>query len=172
MIWVVFPAIKKYREALNSHKISEITRTGFETIVFKQIQIINFVKNEIRSKGIPYKIIFGKPNMDDSDISQISQDDIVLWHPNVASSNIEFVKKFQHSIVLLESKTVLIQKQSVKNPITENMAINHGFYIMYLDETDKEITNAEWSMVVNQDSYLITHERFRKLINKNLSEND
>ena len=87
------------------------------------------------------------------------------FHPS--PSNLDFVKRFQHSIVLLQAKTVLIQKESVKNPVTENMAVNHGFYIMYLDESDKENTNAEWSMVVNQDSYLITHERFSKMLDDN-----
>ena len=166
MIWVILADIKKYGELSKSGIITEITKTGFETILFKQKQIIDFLKLNIRSNNIKYKLMFAKQNMDDKDIEQINQNDIVLWHPNIAASNIDFVKRFKHSIVLLQSKTVLIQKESVKNPITENMAVNHGFYIMYLDEFDKESTNADWSMVVNQDSYLVTFDRFKKLISE------
>lgn len=166
MIWIVLADLSKYREARNGKLITEISQTGYDNIVFRQQQIVDYVKHTILDKAA-YRIIFGKPNMDDVSIKDITENDIVLWHPNVASSNLDFVKRFQHSIVLLQAKTVLIQKESVKNPVTENMAVNHGFYIMYLDESDKENTNAEWSMVVNQDSYLITHERFSKMLDDN-----
>lgn len=168
MIWVIFPDIKKYRELLKNGKLSEITESGLETIIFKQKQIIEFIKKEIRSKNIQYKLLFVKPNIDDDDFSEIKSNDILLWHPNVASSNIFFVKKFEYSIVLLQSKTVFLQKESVLNPITENMAINHSFFIMYLDESYNEVSNSDWSMVVNQDYYLISQKRFREILtNKN-----
>ena len=58
------------------------------------------------------------------------------------------VKKYINSIVILEHKTVLIQKISNRNPINENMALNHNFDLMYIEEDYNDITNLEWKLVM------------------------
>lgn len=147
---------------------SEVSMSAYQEICFKQNMIIDFVRKIIRNNNIPYKIIFSKINLDDSDFSNIDTKlDVVLWHPNVASNNLDFVKSCKYSIVVLQSKTILIQRASPKNPITENMAVNHGFNIVYIDSVDKELTNKEWNMVVADDYYALTTERLLEIIKQN-----
>lgn len=162
MVYVILADLKKFAPGI---LITEITPTVFEQIKFKQNQIVQFVKKNIRDMGLQYKLVFATPVMNDEEIAGIQPDDMVLWHPNLAALNIDFVKRFHKSIVMLQSKTVLIQSISAKNPITENMAVNHGFFVMYLDENDMEVTNRDWTMVVTEETYLVNMERFRIMLN-------
>lgn len=161
MVYVFLADLKKYKPRGIK---SEVSNAAYNEICFKQKMIIEFVQKNIKNNGIQYKLIYCKPNMDDKDF-QCTNDDVVLWHPNVAGNNLDFVKSCKYSIVILQSKTVLIQRPSPKNPITENMAVNHGFYVMYVDSADIDITNKEWNMVVTDDYYTLSIERLLTILN-------
>lgn len=164
MVYIFLADLKKYKP---NHVKSEVSISGYNQIVFKQNLIIDFVRRTIKNNNIPYKLVYSKLNLDDKDFEFVNtQKDIVLWHPNVAANNLDFVKACQYSIVILQSKTILIQRPSPKNPITENMAINHGFYVTYMDSSDTESTNREWNMVVTDDYYTLTIERLLTIINQ------
>ena len=126
--------------------------------------IIDFIKNNIKSKNYEYKIIFCNQHIIESEISFIDiERDIVLWEPIVAYNNLEIVKNYLNSIVILERPSVYIQKISKFNPINENMAINHGFYLFYLNPDEKDITNDEWKLVVKEEMYLLTFDKLFEL---------
>lgn len=142
----------------------KITPSQKEEIKFKQDQIIKFVKKNVRDHNINYKLHFFNRTIFDNEISDLDVNDIIMWHPNVAASNLDIVKRFQYSIVLLVSSTILVQQVSLSNPINENMAVNHGFHILYMDEKYNDETNKEWKLVVEKDQYLVTLENLQKLL--------
>lgn len=148
----------------NIFKEKGVTTAQLEEIHFKQDQLIKFVKNNVRDSGYPYRLHFCKHHIDDSVFEDIKKTDIVLWHPNLAATNIDFVTSYNKSIVILMTKTIYIRKLSLINPINENMAVNHGFHVMYIDEKYSDNTNNEWKLVVDKESYLITKERFDQLL--------
>ena len=76
----------------------------------------------------------------------------------------EIVKNFALSIVILEKPTLYTQKISEFNPINENLAINNGFYIIYIQDKS-DITNDDWKLVVREDMYLMTLEKLNDVIN-------
>lgn len=135
-----------------------------------QKNIVNFFKSKIKNNHlniqIEYKVIYNKKHIFESDITEINQDDIILWSPFVVFHNLEIVKNFLNSIVILEKPTVLIQKISELNPVNESMAVNHGFYLMYISDK-QDITNTEYKMIVQEENYLMTVDNLLDLINEN-----
>ena len=128
-----------------------------------QLKIFKFLKNVLLTK--PYTIIYCEKHIIESTIQNIDyQNDIVFWIPVVAYNNLHLVKGFTNSIVMLLNKTILIQKISLNNPINEQMAINHGFNICYVDEEFSDLTNNEWKLVITKTDYNISHESLHKLI--------
>lgn len=120
----------------------------------KMFEFISANKTLIDSFG-KLKIIQNDLFIIESKLPEIDKDDVIIWDNTLASKNIDIVKHYQKSIVLLEKRTVLTQKQSKFNPITENMAINHNFKIMYISD-ENDITNEEWSLVVPEENYVVT----------------
>lgn len=134
-----------------------------------QEKIIEFVKKTLRINNINYHLKFFNKHINDDEISEINENNFLLWHPKVAGDNLSIVIDYKNSIVLLENKTVLTRKVSEKNPINENLAINYGFFIMYINEFDTEITNKEWKIVVQENLYLVVFDTLIKLLKKDLS---
>jgi len=132
-----------------------------------QKNIVNFFKSKIKNNpknlNIQYKIIYNNKHIFESNISEINENDIILWSAFVAYHNLEIVKMFQNSIVILEKPTVLIQKISELNPVNESMAVNHVFYLMYISDK-QDITNNDWKMIVQEENYLITIDNLLDLI--------
>lgn len=132
-----------------------------------QKNLVNFfklkIKNNSKNLSIQYKIIYNNKHIFESNISEINENDIILWSSFVAYHNLEIVKMFQNSIVILEKPTVLIQKISELNPVNESMAVNHGFYLMYISNK-QDITNNDWKMIVQEENYLITIDNLLDLI--------
>lgn len=126
-------------------------------------KIIEYLKQNITEK---YKYsLFFENYIQESKYNFIDKEnDIVLWEPIVAYNNLEFLKLFVNSIVILNKPSVYVQKISQFNPINENLAINNGFYITYINPDDIDITNSEWRLVVKQDTFLITIERLINFI--------
>lgn len=130
-----------------------------------QSQIIEFVKQTIKFNNFQYKCIYCNQHITDVDIKNIDiLKDIVLWNPIVSHNNLEITKSFNNSIVILEQPTLYVQKISKHNPINENLAINNGFYILYINPDSNDITNEEWKLVVQKDMFLMTKERLINLI--------
>jgi hypothetical protein len=147
-----------------------------------QTEIIHFIKEKIKL-NYNYHIIFVETHINDNEIKFIIKDkDIVFWEPSVAHNNLEILKRIQNSIVILEKPTILVQKISKFNYINENMAINHGFFLYYLNPDENDITNSEWKLVIKSDLYLIDSIKLKniiefdntniKSIENNLSENN
>jgi hypothetical protein len=135
-----------------------------------QRNIISFIKDNIKNNNFQYKIIFNEKHIFESDLINIDNSkDIVLWHPNIASDNLELVKSFLNSIIILDKPSLYIQKISEWNPINENLAINNGFFIIYINPSTTDITNDEWKLVVQSDMYLMSIETLLELINKDES---
>ena len=132
-----------------------------------QDKIIEFVKKTLRINNVNYHLKFFDKHINDDEISEIKESDFLLWHSKVAGDNLAIVTDFKNSIVLLEQKTVLVRKISERNPINENLAINHGFFILYINEYDSEVTNKEWKIVVQDNLYLLTFDKFIKLLKEN-----
>jgi len=131
-----------------------------------QNNIISFVKQIIKNNNFTYSIILNNKHIIESDLKHIDLiNDIILWHPNIASDNLEIVKSFSNSIIILDKPSLYIQKISEFNPINENLAINNGFFIIYINPCTTDITNDEWKLVVQEDMYLMTSEKLIELIN-------
>jgi len=131
-----------------------------------QRNIILFIKNLIKNNNFEYNLIFNNKHIFESDLKHIdSLKDIVLWHPNIASDNLDLVKNFSNSIVILDKPSLYIQKISEFNPVNENLAINNGFFIIYINPSTTDITNDEWKLVVQEDMYLMTSKSLIELIN-------
>lgn len=148
----------------DTFKERSVTVSQLEEIKFKQDQIIKFVKKHVRDKGHEYKLHFCKRNIDDPEFEDVLENDVILWHPNLAASNLEFVKRYKYSIVMLVSSTILVQQLSLMNPVNENMAVNHGFHVLYMDEKYSDATNREWKLVVNKEQYLVTIEKLKRIL--------
>ena len=134
-----------------------------------QLKLVEFVKKHIKNNNFEYSIkIFKTDHIVESEIENINNTDIVLWHPKLAHNNLELVKSFANSIVILEKPSLYIQKISEFNYINENIAINNGFYLIYIDDKS-DITNDDWKLVVQEDMYLMTAEKLFDLIIKDES---
>ncbi len=144
--------------------------------VLLQKKIIEYIRINIKNNNFLYKIIFNNQHIIESDLENIDNEkDIVLWHPLVAYHNLEIIKNFSNSIVILDKATLYVQKISELNPISENLAINNGFYIIYINPDDKDITNDEYKLVVNEDMYLMNINNLLEMIRNdetNLKDNN
>lgn len=130
-----------------------------------QKKIIEFIKINIRNNDFNYKLIFNPSHIIESTLSDIQpMKDIVLWHPLVAYDNLEIVKLYANSIVILDKPSLYLQKISRFNPINENMAINNGFRIIYINPKTGDITNDDWKIVVREEMYLMTIPLLTQLI--------
>lgn len=130
-----------------------------------QQKIIDFLKPNIKNNNFNYKLLFFKKHITDDEINMInSEKDIVLWNPKLAHDNLEIVKYFANSIAILDKPSLYIQKISDFNPINENLAINNGFNILYINPSTSDITNDEWKLVVQPEMYLTSLEKLIELI--------
>jgi len=155
MIYVILNSI-------DYQKDDDYSETGEYQDILRS-KIIRWVSKHIKQNEIEYKIIIVKKHIFKSQIDHIDRKlDIVIWHPIVASSNLEMVKYFYKSVVILERPTLLIQKISDLNPINEQVAINSGFYILYLYPKKNDITNEDWKIVVPEDLYLLDNVKLLK----------
>lgn len=123
-----------------------------------QKNMIKFISDN-RDKLSPFKIkfIYCDDYIFEDKLPDFTKKDIIIWNNELAGRNLDIVKRFQKSVVLLPKRTILTQKQSKFNPITENMAINHDFKIMYISN-EIDITNEEWSLVIDETNYVVTIE--------------
>lgn len=127
-----------------------------------QKKIIEYLKNHLQN-GIPYKIIYCPLHIIEKNLSEIKQEDFVLFHPFVAANNLSIVKSYFNSIVILRHKTILIQKISKRNQINENLAINNGFKILYMEPEYDDITNDSYKLIIQPEEYLVS---IQSIINK------
>ncbi len=132
----------------------------------RQKSIINWVKSNIQYKYSYQLCFFNKQHILDIEIEHIKNDDIILWNPDLVWNNLDQVKKFKNSVVILDKPTVLIQKASELNPVNENMAINNGFRIIYINPERDDITNKDWKLVVEDSVWKITFTELQDLLNK------
>ena len=131
-----------------------------------QRKIVKFIRSSIDSK-IRINIIYSHKHLYEYDLKDIDvNNDIILWHPIVAHNNLTLLTSFKNSIVLLQKKTVLIQRISENNPINENMAINHNFQIMYLEPDNDDITNEDYTILGDEDDYLTNPDKINSIYNK------
>lgn len=128
--------------------------------------VIEYVNENIKFNNFNYRLVFCDSHIVESKIDYITSEDILLWEPMLAHNNLDLLKSFPNSIVVLEKPTVYLQKVSKFNPINENLAVNHGFYLVYLKPEESDVTNEEWKMVVKDEMFLMTHERLVQLINR------
>lgn len=139
-----------------------------------QPKIVEFLSKNLLDKGninfgteaknITFKFVFNPQHIIESKLPTFNKEDIIIWHPKVAGDNLDIMKQYVNSIVVLEKKTILIQKVSKNNPITENMSINHEFKIMYINPDVDDITNEEWQLVISENHYTITINKLITLI--------
>lgn len=125
---------------------------------FKHLRAdFNEVEIELNIKYLPNFII----ESEIEDIPRKKENVYIFWNKFLAGRNIQLVKDFHNSIVMLENKTILVRKVSLSNPVNETLAVNHGFSLMYFDEEKDDITNAEYKLVTNPTLYLITKKQLK-----------
>ena len=132
-----------------------------------QKKIVNYFKEQLSDTKITLKIIFTPKHIIENVLDEIDKfNDWVVWHPLTAFNNLTLLKTFRNSIVILPRKTVLIQKISINNPINENMAINNNFKLLYIDETNDDITNQDYVILGQEQDFLIKIDNLKnKIIN-------
>lgn len=131
-----------------------------------QKKIVMYFKEQMTHiKNISVKIYISPKHIIEQTLEGIDKyDDYIVWHPLVANNNLELLKTFRNSIVILQKKTVLLQKISENNPVNENMAINHNFKLLYIDNND-DITNQDYRILGYESDYLITFDKLIKKLN-------
>lgn len=154
---------------------NNIQSVKIEYYLFLQKEIVKFISENLKNKiDSKIELIFNNKHIIEERISHIDRNNsIVLWHPLVAFNNLELVKKFKNSIVILPSKTVLTQYISENNPINENLALNHNFKILYMntDSNLTDITNLNYQILGYEEDYLIDTEKIINIIN-NTNKNE
>lgn len=128
--------------------------------------VIDFISKLNDNREYNVNIIFCDTHIIEEKIKHIKKTDILFWQPLLAHNNIELMKEYANSIVVLEKPTVYIQKISKLNPINESLAVNNGFYITYLSPDVIDITNNDWKLVVKDDMFLLDIRRLKILMNK------
>lgn len=123
--------------------------------------IVNFLSKSIDRKT-KVKIIGCNKHIIESDISMINEDDYVFWNPNLASNNLYLLREFRNSVVVLKHQTFYIQKSNKKNPITENMAINLNFKLIYIEEQNENINN-DYSLILDKSYYIFDINKLNNL---------
>lgn len=135
---------------LYNYKNSKQNNSEIKFILELQTKILNFLKENFVGKidKSKYSIIYCNKHIIESTLSHIDKkNDIVLWHPNLGGDNLSILKQYINSIVVLRHKTLLLQKISYRNMINENMAVNHDFKLMYIENDYNDITNSDWKLV-------------------------
>lgn len=125
-------------------------------------QIIEWLRNNIQKENFEYSIKLCNSYLFDSEIKHIQHSDFIFWHPIIAGNNVEVVRSYPKSIVILEHQTILNEKISKVNPINEVTAVNNSFYIMYLDEDSKP--SKEWKLSVKTESYLMEQSKILRIL--------
>lgn len=132
-----------------------------------QLKILDFLKSSFVGKidKSNYSIIFCQKHIIENSLEHIDTfNDIVIWHPNLAADNLSILKRYVNSIVVLRHKTLLLQKLSLRNPVNENMAVNHDFKLMYIENDYNDITNSDWKLVAQPK--IVTPEEIISKITK------
>jgi hypothetical protein len=132
--------------------------------------MFEYLNENFTEYGIEYQFIYCDKLLNDEVLSEISVYDYLLWEPIIAFWNIDYLKLYINSVVILSNPTLLVQKISNKNPINESTAINIGFYILYMDPDDIDITNDDWKVALPAENYVIPIDKLRKLIYPNVKE--
>lgn len=131
-----------------------------------QKKIVEFFKNIKLKYNIKIKIYYNSKHIIENNLKDIDRNnDYVIWHPIVAHNNLTLLKTFKNSIVILHKKTVFLQKISENNPINENMAINHNFKLLYIDNKNDDITNQDYRILGYENDFLITIDNLIKKLN-------
>ena len=145
---------------------NKITSKNIEYHLDLQNKIVHFFKQKmVDHKNIDIKIYISPKHIIEKTLENIDKNnDYIIWHPIVAYNNLELLKTFKNSIVILKNKTVLIQKVSENNPVNENMAINNNFKLLYMNNND-DITNQDYRILGYANDYLITFENLITKIN-------
>ena len=147
-----------------------LTNDKYDELQPKIIDYIskNLVDSGLKSSNLHFKFVFNPEHIIEHKLPKFQNIDIILWHPSIAGSNLEIMKQYVNSIVILQKKTILLQKISKNNPITENMSINHEFKILYMDAESNDITNDDYQLVIAENHYTIKIEKLIELINQNI----
>lgn len=91
----------------------------------------------------------------DSNFAEVNtKNDLVFFDKNFAYNNIDVVKSCYNGVVLLERETVYFRKINKNNPVNEEMAINHNFQVAYLNPEEKENTNLDYKIIVENKNYI------------------
>lgn len=170
---MIYVMLSKYDTGLLNEKIIQWVRKNlyinnleYKIIFCREYMYdsdISEIINNINLNNIKFfgsrknRIIFDK--LIDEKIKEKTGNTFVLWNPIVASKNLNYVNQVPNSVVILESQTFMNEKLSKKNPINENLAVNYGFYLMYLNESD---ISKEYKLAVQPEMYLMYQ---RKLLN-------
>lgn len=103
--------------------------------------------------------------MFESELNGITNNDYIFWNPFIAGKNLSLVQEYKNSIVVIERQTNMNQKLTHLHPINENLAVNYGFYLMYLDEN--EAVSTDWRLAVQKSIYLRTQEQLLQILLSN-----
>lgn len=132
-------------------------------------RVIKWIKRNLRSENIDYKLIFLKPYITELELNllDLSNNKIqyIFWSGNLTNKNLSIVKQFQNSIVMLSKQTIFSVNN---NGFTENDAINHNLKIMYLDEEEQEY-NKDWKLAIKSSYFNITQRIILESIYNNES---
>lgn len=128
-------------------------------------QIIEWFRNNIQKNNLEYKIKFVNEYIFEQEISEITNKDYIFWNPFIASKNLALVQEYKNSIVVIERQTNMNQKLTHLHPINENLAVNYGFFLMYLDEN--EAVSTDWRLAIQKTNYLMTQEQILQILLSN-----
>lgn len=130
------------------------------------ITLVSHFQKNLNTNIKPTIIVIPTKHIIESILSEIDTNSYVVWHPEVAANNLSLVKRYRNSVVSLKYQTVFNQRVSERNPINENMAINHNFRILYLQTTDEsvETINNDFKTVLEEQYYTITVQQINKFI--------
>ena len=128
-------------------------------------QIIEWFRNNIQKNNLEYQIKFVNEYIFEQEISEITNNDYVFWNPYIAGKNLALVQEYKNSIVVIERQTNMNQKLTHLHPINENLAVNYGFFLMYLDEN--EAVSTDWRLAVQKTTYLMTQEQILQTLLSN-----
>lgn len=128
-------------------------------------QIIEWFRNNIQKNNLEYKIKFVNEYIFEQEISEITNKDYIFWNPFIAGKNLALIQEYKNSIVVIERQTNMNQKLTHLHPINENLAVNYGFFLMYLDEN--EPVSNDWRLAIQKINYLMTQEQILQILLSN-----
>jgi hypothetical protein len=142
--------------------VAKLRKNYFQKLFFEYIQ------ENLSNFCIEYEVIYFNEFRNYYEFECIEPFDYIIWEPIVASWNLDFINIHTNSIIILKNPTLLIQKISRKNPINESTAINNGFRILYMDPKDIDITNEEWKLLIDDEKFVISIDKLRRIIKPSL----